>query len=98
MAATADKSKSYIPLAGLADDGWSKEDEASATCFCGAVQLAFVSLPATYARSCSALTLSSCRPANARTRPGEHVRLQLHRLSQDHRVRVDCGTLTTLSR
>ncbi|MCJ1454415.1 hypothetical protein MMC28_004768 [Mycoblastus sanguinarius] len=40
-AAAADHSKSYIPLAGGADDGWSKEDEATATCFCGAVQLAF---------------------------------------------------------
>jgi hypothetical protein len=41
MAATADKSKPYIPLAGLAEDGWSKGNEATATCFCGAVQLAF---------------------------------------------------------
>ncbi|KAK3305122.1 Mss4-like protein [Chaetomium strumarium] len=41
MAATADISKSYIPLAGCASDGWSTEDEATATCFCGAVQLAF---------------------------------------------------------
>lgn len=41
--ATADKSKPYIPQAGCANDGWSKEDEATATCFCGAVQLAFVS-------------------------------------------------------
>ncbi len=41
MAATADKSKPYIPLAGGADDGWSKDDSATATCFCGAVQLAF---------------------------------------------------------
>ncbi|KAK9327503.1 Mss4-like protein, partial [Lipomyces starkeyi] len=40
-AAAADKSKHYIPPAGCADDGWSKEDEATATCFCGAVQLAF---------------------------------------------------------
>ncbi|KAK9326913.1 Mss4-like protein [Lipomyces starkeyi] len=40
--ADADKSKPpYIPLAGCADDGWSKEDEATAACFCGAVQLAF---------------------------------------------------------
>ncbi|KAK9319252.1 Mss4-like protein [Lipomyces orientalis] len=40
--AAADKSKPpYIPLAGCARDGWSKEDEATATCFCGAVQLAF---------------------------------------------------------
>ena len=38
------KSESYIPLASRARDGWSKEDEATATCFCGAVQLAFVSL------------------------------------------------------
>lgn len=38
-----DKSKPYIPLAGLASDGWSNEDEATATCFCGEVQLVFVS-------------------------------------------------------
>ncbi|KAK7422998.1 hypothetical protein QQX98_001288 [Neonectria punicea] len=41
MAASADKSKPYIPLAGGAQDGWSKENEATSTCFCGAVQLAF---------------------------------------------------------
>jgi hypothetical protein len=38
-----DESKPYIPLAGLASDGWSNEDEATATCFCGEVQLVFVS-------------------------------------------------------
>jgi hypothetical protein len=44
MAAPSDKSKAYFPLAGSANDGWSNEDEATATCFCGTVQLAFVSL------------------------------------------------------
>ncbi|KAH7371144.1 Mss4-like protein [Pyrenochaeta sp. MPI-SDFR-AT-0127] len=41
----SDKSASYFPLAGLAKDGYYKpeENEATATCFCGAVQLAFVS-------------------------------------------------------
>ncbi|KAF2654462.1 hypothetical protein K491DRAFT_659997 [Lophiostoma macrostomum CBS 122681] len=34
-------SHSNFPLSGSAQDGWSKEDEATATCFCGAVQLAF---------------------------------------------------------
>jgi len=38
-AAPADNSKSWFPLAGLANDGWSTSDRASATCFCGAVQL-----------------------------------------------------------
>ncbi|KAI4251227.1 MAG: hypothetical protein LQ352_004982 [Teloschistes flavicans] len=42
-AASTDKSTPYFPLAGLAKDGWSKDDEATATCLCGAVQLAFVS-------------------------------------------------------
>ncbi|KAF2849770.1 hypothetical protein T440DRAFT_533334 [Plenodomus tracheiphilus IPT5] len=37
----ADRSKPYIPLAGLANDGYSNDDEATATCYCGAVQLAF---------------------------------------------------------
>ena len=41
MASPADKSKPYLPLAGAASDGWSKEDSATATCFCGAVQLSF---------------------------------------------------------
>ncbi|KAI1769415.1 Mss4-like protein [Hypoxylon sp. FL1150] len=45
MAATADTSKPYFPLTGVANDGWTKETEATATCFCGAVQLAFVSQP-----------------------------------------------------
>ncbi|EIN05036.1 hypothetical protein PUNSTDRAFT_55316 [Punctularia strigosozonata HHB-11173 SS5] len=39
--ATADKTEPYFPLAGVASDGWSNDDEATATCFCGAVQLAF---------------------------------------------------------
>jgi len=39
--ATAEKPKQYFPLASLASDGWSTEDEATATCFCGAVQLVF---------------------------------------------------------
>jgi len=39
--APIDKSKPYFPLASLANDGWSTEDEATATCFCGAVQLSF---------------------------------------------------------
>ncbi|WYZ41006.1 hypothetical protein EsH8_IV_001347 [Colletotrichum jinshuiense] len=38
MASTSDSS---FPLAGVAHDGWSNEDEATATCLCGAVQLAF---------------------------------------------------------
>ncbi|KAF2828026.1 hypothetical protein CC86DRAFT_289690 [Ophiobolus disseminans] len=37
----SDKSKPHIPVAGVATDGWHKGDDATATCFCGAVQLAF---------------------------------------------------------
>lgn len=45
MAASAtDKSKPYIPLNSGVDDGYSKDNEATATCFCGAVQLLFVSV------------------------------------------------------
>ncbi|KAL1717182.1 Mss4-like protein [Schizophyllum commune] len=36
-----EKTQSHFPLAGLASDGWSTEDEATATCFCGTVQLSF---------------------------------------------------------
>ncbi|KAK6985000.1 putative glutathione-dependent formaldehyde-activating gfa protein, partial [Favolaschia claudopus] len=37
----ADKSQPWLPLAGGGNDGWSTETEATATCFCGAVQLKF---------------------------------------------------------
>ncbi|CZR48821.1 uncharacterized protein FPRO_12263 [Fusarium proliferatum ET1] len=36
------KAKKFFPRAGLAQDGWSTEDEATATCYCGAVQLVLV--------------------------------------------------------
>lgn len=41
MAATADQTKPYFPLAGCTTDGYSNDDSATATCFCGAVQLSF---------------------------------------------------------
>lgn len=78
MAASADKSKPYIPLAGGASDGWSKEDEATATCFCGAVQLAFVN---PHARPLLHLTASNhFALANPRPWPHQHLRMQLLRL------------------
>lgn len=51
MAPSSDDPKSYFPLAGGADDGWTKADEATATCFCGAVQLVFVSSAPVYRHS-----------------------------------------------
>jgi hypothetical protein len=42
--AAADKSKPYVALNSLATDRGYKDGEATATCLCGAVQLAFVSL------------------------------------------------------
>ena len=42
--AAADKSKPYVALNSVATDrGYTKEGDATATCLCGAVQLAFVS-------------------------------------------------------
>ncbi|KAI8676311.1 CENP-V/GFA domain-containing protein [Fusarium sp. Ph1] len=37
----ADGTGPFFPRAGLAQDGWSTEEEATATCYCGAVQLSF---------------------------------------------------------
>ncbi|KAH6898035.1 Mss4-like protein [Thelonectria olida] len=36
----AANTESSFPVAGIAQDGWSTEDEATATCYCGTVQLA----------------------------------------------------------
>ncbi|KAL3419935.1 histidine acid phosphatase [Phlyctema vagabunda] len=41
MGVADEKPSTEFPLAGVARDGWSKDGEATATCFCGAVQLAF---------------------------------------------------------
>ncbi|KAH7377892.1 hypothetical protein BKA66DRAFT_421564 [Pyrenochaeta sp. MPI-SDFR-AT-0127] len=38
----SDKPNPSIPLTRVATDGWSEDDEATATCYCGAVQLDFV--------------------------------------------------------
>ena len=38
-----DKKQPYISNNSLKQDGYSRDDEATATCYCGAVQLAFVS-------------------------------------------------------
>ena len=43
IARPADKSVPYYPVSSLAGDGWTSDDEATATCYCGSVQLAFVS-------------------------------------------------------
>ncbi|KAI1118197.1 Mss4-like protein [Nemania sp. NC0429] len=39
MSSTADKTKPYIPHNSLQQDGWSNDTEATATCFCGTVQI-----------------------------------------------------------
>jgi hypothetical protein len=43
-AAHMDKPKPYIPLAGGAADGWSTEDEATATVLCSSNSQVFVSV------------------------------------------------------
>ena len=56
--APSDKSKPWIPLASKADDGSSKEGQATATCYCGAVQLLFVSRTLNSLRLCAQPHLS----------------------------------------
>jgi hypothetical protein len=59
----AEKGKPYFPLAGASHDGWSEEDRATATCFCGAVQLSFVcTYHSCYPLSTSNMTTVSSRP------------------------------------
>lgn len=82
-----------FPLAGLARDGWSTSTEATATCFCGAVQLQFVSAAALHFNSLSCTSRKPCTllmlaPAHASSRPCEYLRLPLCRLPQDHSQHV----------
>ena len=45
----SEKTGDQLPLQGLTRDGWSNEDEATATCACGAVQMVVVSPPSCHA-------------------------------------------------
>ncbi|KAH7151085.1 Mss4-like protein [Fusarium sp. MPI-SDFR-AT-0072] len=36
------KAEKFVPRAGLAQDGWSAKEEATETCYCGAVQLVLI--------------------------------------------------------
>ena len=47
-----------IPVVNLSNDGWSTEAEATATCFCGAVQLILVCQPMLYLLGISKTSLS----------------------------------------
>jgi hypothetical protein len=78
---TWDKSKPYFPVAGLANDGWSTDDEATASCFCGAVQLSFVSFRTEFV---AAFLPSNIPLANSWPWFRRLIYLQLFRLSQTH--------------
>ena len=80
---TWDKSKPYFPVAGLADDGWSTDDEATASCFCGAVQLSFVSFRTEFV---AAFLPSNIPLANSWPWFRRLIYLQLFRLSQTDRI------------
>ncbi|KAJ5405842.1 hypothetical protein N7465_007126 [Penicillium sp. CMV-2018d] len=56
--AAANNSKPYIPLSGGADDGWSKDGRATATCYCGAVQLDFSTHSICHCTDCRKITAS----------------------------------------
>ena len=95
--AAADKSKPYIGRNSLANDRGYKDGKATATCLCGAVQLAFVSLSpecCTKAMAVSWLSLLYLYPnilqppANRRPWSSQHLCLQLRGLSQTHRLYV----------
>jgi hypothetical protein len=85
-ATAIDKSKPYFPIAGLANDGWSNENEATATCFCGAVQLAFVSTNPSL--RINKPNTNSLLPANPWSRLLRLFRLQLFRLPQTYGIHV----------
>lgn len=74
-----DGTRSFFPQAGLAQDGWSTKEEATATCYCGTVQLSFVSSP----RFLKDARISSL-PASIQTRLRFRLCLPLQRLPQNH--------------
>ncbi|KPV72022.1 uncharacterized protein RHOBADRAFT_39760 [Rhodotorula graminis WP1] len=75
--AAAPKNEPYFPLAGLADDGWSNDTEATATCYCGKVQMKFPheapGLVDTFACSCS-----DCKSFSATSFATNFVALDSH--------------------
>lgn len=85
--AASDKSKPYIALNSIAKDRGYIGDLATATCLCGAVQLAFVSSISMTAQRTQILTHSDTL-ADGRASIRVQLRLQLQRLPQAHSVHV----------
>lgn len=86
---------SFLPLAGLAQDGWSNDTEATSTCLCGAVQLAFVStdhLPSIlFSKSGNTQGLNTYQSAilaHTRSIRFEPLHMPLRRLSQNQLFHV----------
>jgi hypothetical protein len=101
--AAADKTKPYIALNSAASDRGYKDGQATATCLCGAVQLAFVSResePVAWRTQpppppvlifpfiCLHISALTIPPAHRRPRSSQHLRVQLRRLPQAHRLHV----------
>lgn len=95
MAGKTPREGQHIPEnAGVNQDGWSTENEATATCFCGAVQMVVVSVSFDGFIHHS---LSASESAGA----SRGVCLQLRRLSQSHqlvRTTTMAGAFTLLGR
>jgi len=82
-------SESNIPLPSPGATGVTPDGTATATCYCGAVQLSFVSPSLEHSRIKKFLTLKlTFRTARRGRRLGHFFRLQLQRLPQNHRVDV----------
>ena len=78
----------WFPLAGLAKDGYSTEDEATASCMCGSVQLAFVGHPkGNPFIACPRADKNRLVPANQRISRGGRVCMQLVG-REDSRIRL----------
>lgn len=79
--------KPWLPLG---KDGFSNESRATATCYCGSVQLEFVSVNATTCYNATMLTFYCVwwQTASRGRGHGRLIHLQLHRLPQNHGLDV----------
>jgi hypothetical protein len=77
---------SFFPKASLTQDGWSTKEEATSTCYCGAVQLCFVS-----PQNVLIVAYISSLPATIQARLHFLLCLPLQRLPQNHSIHVYLG-------
>ena len=86
-----------VPLPTQGAHGEDDKKTATATCYCGTVQLEFVRARTPFVHNNSTISLTFLPTANGRQAPRRYFHLQLHRVSSPYPSPIHLGNPNTIS-